>query len=196
MWDGAYFCGKLFEYHTFKLTAQAKVYTLWKQFSLPSGIFDLFPIENELGMCTVYNRPFPLSHVHTVIESLFVGGGEILLDQWYVHNEVILCFVLYLFSRDLSVCQERLFCSLCGVTLTTLFWHSSGVARFLSSIHAPVCRVDKASQVSLHQHRHLTVSRFTPHRRLLRSRVIGLLTQTMRVNKTQRCFGLWEMCFL
>lgn len=86
--------------------------------------------------------------------------------------------------------------SLWSDTDDSLFWHSSGVARFLSSIHALVCRVDKAAQVSLHQHRHLTALRFTPHGRLLRSRVIGLLTQTMRVNKTQRCFGLWEMSFL
>lgn len=53
-------------------------------------------------------------------DRLIVGGGEILLDQWYVYNEVILCFSVYLFSRDLSVCQKRLSCSLCGVTLTTL----------------------------------------------------------------------------
>ncbi len=155
-----------------------------------------FPLKMNWECAPYITGPFPCHMCTPWFESLFVGGGEILLDQWYVHNEVILCFVLYLFSRDLSVCQERLSCSLCGVTLTTLFWHSSGVARFLSSIHAPVCRVDKASQVSLDQHRHLTVSRFTPHRRLLRSRVIGLLTQTMRVNKTQRCFRLWEIYFL
>ncbi|CAM4614565.1 unnamed protein product [Leuciscus chuanchicus] len=43
------------------------------------------------------------------------------------------------------------------------------VARFLSSIHALVCLVDKASQVSLHQHHHLTAQHFTPHGRLSRS---------------------------
>lgn len=137
----------------------------------------------------------PVTCAHCDWDRLVVGGGEILLDQCVQWGNSLF-FCVFIQQGSERVPGMLVLLSLRSDTDDSLFWHSSRVARFLSSIHALVCLVDKASQVSLHQHHHLTAQHFTPHGRLSRSQVMSLLTQTMWVNKTQRCFGLWEMSFL